>query len=358
MDATGALTGRVLEERLVLRAPINGYTGYGLHACQIVSDFQRMGYHIGVLAVELRESYAAIPSNVRESLIAEEHLCECELLLHAPGLPPLQGRRTAYFTMWESTRLPDYGVRALNQAECVFVPCAWNADCFRMSGVERPIRIVPLGIKKEVFPHSPMNMAGPCIFGTAGRLESGGMRKGIAQVINLFQRAFERREDVMLKVKVFPDCDLAEPADQRIQITRAFLSEQELASWFNEITCFVSTSRAEGWGLMQQQAMAVGRPLMSVKYGGVGAFFVDGTGYPINFSLTEADGFYAGCGLWANPHESHVIELMRRVYADRDEARILGERASFAVSPFTWESSNRVLATHLQEFGMLRKNFS
>jgi glycosyltransferase involved in cell wall biosynthesis len=358
MDATAALSERMPEERLVLRAPINGYTGYGLHACQIVSDFQRMGYLVRVLPVELRESFAEIPLNVRESLIAEEHLSECELLLHAPGFPPLQGKRTAYFTMWESTRLPDYGVRALNQAECVLVPCEWNADCFRMSGVERPIRIVPLGIKKEVFPYSPMKMTGPCVFGTAGRLESGGTRKGIAQVINLFQRAFEREEHVMLKVKVFPDCDLTEPTDRRIQITRAFLSEQELASWFHEITCFVSTSRAEGWGLMQQQAMAVGRPLMSVTYGGVAAFFVNGTGYPINFSLTEAEGFYAGCGLWANPDESHVIELMRRVYVDRDEARILGERASIAVSPFTWENSNRVLAKHLEELAMLSKNFS
>jgi glycosyltransferase involved in cell wall biosynthesis len=222
-----------------------------------------------------------------------------------------------------------------------------------MSGVTKPIRIVPLGIKKEAFPYMPMKMTGPCIFGTAGRLESGGTRKGIAQVINLFQRAFEREHDVMLKVKVFPDCDLPEPSDQRIQVTRAFLSEQELASWFHELTCFVSTSRAEGWGLMHQQAMAVGRPLMSVAYGGVGAFFVNGTGYPIAFSLTEADGFYAGCGSWANPEESHVIGLMRRVYHDRDEARILGKRASYAVSRFTWENSNRVLARHLQELGML-----
>ncbi len=109
---------------------------------------------------------------------------------------------------------------------------------------------------------------------------------------------------------------------------------------------------------MQQQAMAVGRPIISIRYGGVCEFFSFGTGNSIGFSETAAGGFYTGCGSWATPSEKHVIELMRRVYHDRNEARILGERASVAVSSFTWEESNRVLLNQLKDLGMIRKRIA
>lgn len=44
------------------RAPINGHTGYGLHACQIVSDMQRLGYPIKIHPIEINETYTQLCS--------------------------------------------------------------------------------------------------------------------------------------------------------------------------------------------------------------------------------------------------------------------------------------------------------
>ncbi len=341
------------KEPILFRAPLTGYTGYGLHATQIVTDLQRMGYQFNIRAVTIEETFAPIPDNVRHNIVSEEPASKWELLLHPPGIPPTSNKRRAYFTMWESSRLQRHAVETLNQAECVIVPTQWNASCFSASGVKKPIRIVPLGINTQVFHYVPMKINGLCIFGTAGRFESGGHRKGINEIIETFRKAFPNEKDVRLKVKVFPDCEVKRITDSRVEIKRKYMTEGELAQWFSEINCFVSAARGEGWGLMQHQALAVGRPIISVKYGGVAEFFNSELGYPINFTLVEADGLYAQSGIWAQPDWEHMIELMRQVYLDQIEACERGKRGAKSVSKYTWHNSNVLLVKTLKEAGFL-----
>jgi glycosyltransferase involved in cell wall biosynthesis len=341
-------------ESILFRAPLTGYTGYGLHASQIVTDLQKMGYQFDIRAIVIEETFAPIPDNVRHCIVCQEPQATWELLLHPPGAAPSAGRKTVYFTMWESTRLHPTAVNALNQAEHVIVPSQWNASCFSASGVERPIRVIPLGINTEVFHFRPMKMDGPCIFGTAGRFESGGTRKGINRVIKLFQKTFPTERDVRLRVKVFPDCQVAHVSDPRIEIQHEYLTEAELADWFSEITCFVSAAKGEGWGLMQHQALAMGRPLISVRYGGVAEFFTEDMGYPVDFKLVPGEAFYSGCGLWAEPDDNHMAELMKRVYKSRDDSRERGITAAEIVGKYSWKRSNGELVKVLRDIGMLR----
>jgi glycosyltransferase involved in cell wall biosynthesis len=219
--------------------------------------------------------------------------------------------------------------------------------------VQKPIRIVPLGINTGVFQYAPMDMGGPCVFGTAGRLESGGERKGIGEVIHLFQRAFPTEDDVKLRVKVFPDCKIDPVTDPRVEVLRDYLTEEELRRWFTKITCFVSAAKGEGWGLMQHQALAVGRPLISICYGGVTGFFTPQMGYPIEFRLVPSQGVYANCGFWAEPDQDHMVELMREVYFNREKAQQLGETGARAVSRFSRVAFAQSLVRVMQEFNMV-----
>jgi hypothetical protein len=337
------------QKRLVFRADINSYTGYGLHACQIVTDLEDFGYEVNLHPTSIDEQFSPIPQNVRKNMIAEEPNEEWELVLHPPNFLPSRKRRTVYFTMWESSRLASGSVAVLNRAECVIVPCHWNADCFAASGVNRPIKIVPLGIDTQAFRFSPMNMDGPCVFGTAGRMAHGGMRKGINQIIDLFQKAFPSETDVRLVVKGFPDCAIHPVKDKRITVLQKYLSAEELARWFASLTCFVSAARGEAWGLMQQQALAIGRPIISVRYGGVAEFFDEKVGYPVRFAEVPADGEYARCGDWADPDEGNLMEQMRDVYLDRRRAQALGEVAAKKVYSYSWQNSTRELLKVLQE---------
>ncbi len=340
-------------KRIVFRGAINTYTGYGLHSCQIVSDFVNMGYDVKIRPASFDERFSAVPSAIRKRFTRDVLPDEWELILHPPNFEMTPGKKSVYFTMWESTRIPEQSVRILNRAEHVIVPCEWNASCFSANGVSSPVRIVPLGINTEVFKPVPINMSGPCVFGAAGRLAHGGTRKGINEVIDAFQKAFPKEKDVRLHIKGFQDCDISKVLDPRIQVVQEYFTERRLAEWFVGLTCFVSAAKSEGWGLMQQQALAVGRPLISIRYGGVAEFFNETMGYPLNYRVVPSQHYYAGCGHWAQPDEGHMVEMMRRVYKNRKEARDLGITGAKSVSRFSWSNSNRALLKILQEIGMI-----
>jgi glycosyltransferase involved in cell wall biosynthesis len=348
-----AQNGQSQPTRILFRAPLNAYTGYGLHACEIASFLIRQGYRLQLRATNLNEAFAPLPNEIRKHISAREIDADWELVLHPPGHVPLPNRRTVFFTMWESTRLPESAVANLNAAEMVIVPSAWNASCFSAQGVTRHIKVVPLGIDTSVFSYRPTSVDGPCVFGAAGRLESGGTRKGLNQVISLFSRAFPDQRDVRLHVKAFPDCPIDAVDDDRVLITREYYTPQQLSNWFSSITCFVSAARAEGWGLMQHQALAVGRPLISVCFGGVAEYFTSDMGYFVNYNLTPGTGLYQNCGVWAEPDEDCMIELMRQVYRNRDEAKRKGEFAAQRLCQHTWNRSNEMLLKLLKNAGLV-----
>jgi glycosyltransferase involved in cell wall biosynthesis/ADP-heptose:LPS heptosyltransferase len=339
---------------IVFRATLNGYTGYGLLATQIVQDLIRLGYDVHIRAHNLNETYGMIPPDVRKHIVCQEVNDEWELVLAPPrGFAPRPDRRSVVFTMWESTRIEPEAVQLLNEAYQIIVPSHWNASCFSACGVHRPIQVVPLGVKADIFKYVPMDLAGPCVFGAGGRLESGGMRKGLDQVIAAFQQAFPNEPNVRLHIKTFPDGNVSPLSDQRIQVTSQYLTEEELAAWFTGLTCFVSCSHGEGWGLMPHQALAVGRPVLSAIYGGVAEYLNEEMGYPLDFQLAPARGFYAGLGLWAECDPASLVSRMRRVFENRQEAADKGRYGSQSVSKLTWERSSELLVKTMRNIGMI-----
>lgn len=341
------------QAKLIFRAPLNAYTGYGLHACQIGGLLLEKGVDFAVRATDINETFAPLPNGIRKRISAKELDAQWELLLTPPGHCPVDGRKTAYFTMWESSKLRSDLVRNLNASECVIVPSAWNRSAFTASGVSRPIHTVPLGINTDVFSYRPMDKSGPCVFGAAGRLESGGVRKGLSRVIDIFMKAFPKEADARLHLKVFPDCGIETVDDPRILITRAFYSERELADWYGRLTCFVSLARGEGWGLMQHQALATGRPLISPLFGGLLEFFSEEMGYSLDFRLVPASGLYHGCGDWAEVNEDSAIAAMRCVYENRSDAERRGRLAAPKVSHLSWRRAHHKLLTVLSEIGAI-----
>jgi glycosyltransferase involved in cell wall biosynthesis len=271
--------------------------------------------------------------------------------------------RTAAFTMWETDTLPADGVRQLNRCGLVIVPSRWGADCVRANGVTVPVEVVPLGYDPSTFSRdaersgdvrAPLRVAAKqVVFGTAGALEEGGLRKNVQRVIDLFRRAFPSHPDARLRVKITPNSPPVDThADLRIDVIDTHLSPAELADWYRSLSAFVNASAGEGFGLHLLEAMACGVPLISSRFGGVGAFFDSRVGYEVGYRLVEAcNAIYRGT--WSDPDGGDLVARMRAVYADVEEAKRLGAAAAERAMHFRWEDTIRRLVIALIRHGFI-----
>jgi glycosyltransferase involved in cell wall biosynthesis len=260
-------------------------------------------------------------------------------------------RRTAAFTMWETDALPRRAVGELSRCGLVLVPSEWGAACFRANGVTTPIEVVPLGFDPGVFRPAPLPAG--CVFGTAGALDDGGLRKNIPQVIEWFRAAFPNETNVRLRIKITPASPPVDThGDSRIDVIQSSLNQADLIDWYHSLTCYVNGSLGEGFGLHLLEAMACGRPLISTSFGGASAFFNASVGYEIPHRLVDArNAIYSG--RWGGPDREAMIAAMRRVYRDAAECAGLGAAAARRAAQFTWAASVQKLMVALRRHKLL-----
>jgi glycosyltransferase involved in cell wall biosynthesis len=338
--------------RLMIAGDLRGITGWDHVTYAILRGLPSAG-------VELRQHPIA---HIRADLIPPKHLPPLGKRKKGDKVlavsPPFIAHRfdpdrdTALFTMWETDRLTTSDVKKLNACGLVIVPSKWQIDCFRSSGVHVPMAVAPLGFDQLVY-HADGSFPEVCTFGTAGALVAGGLRKNAQRMIDLFRRAFPTQADVRLRVKTSPSSPLVEMYDDpRIDLVRAVLPHKQLADWYRSLTAYVNGSFGEGFGLHLIEAMACGRPLITANYSGLTAFFDPTVGYDIDHTLVPVENeIYTG--RWAEPGDDAIVARMRQVYADRDEARRLGELSAARARNFTWKAAGRQLVAALREHGFI-----
>lgn len=347
-------------QRVTVTTHLNSFTGYGQLSNEVIRGLVHKGYDVNVRAVAKSEPFGSrIPVDILARCVARPQQEPWEILIHPPDFAPTPGKKTAYFTMWETARITPAAKTFLNQADLILTPSAWNAACFSAAGIDKPIRIVPLGVDPSIYRYQRLPESEPFIFGAAGRTAHGGARKGIDDVIEAFSQAFPAGEPgsrrFRLKVKLFPDCEAKDPQDDRIEFIRGFLPEEKMVEWLASIHCFVSAARGEGWGLLQHQAMAIGRPVIAPKYGGLAEFMTDENSFPVPFKLVPSGRFYKGCGVWAEVDVGDLVNMMLTVTAHFSWPHFeeTAWKASRDARRFSWDRCVNKLQNAMVEFGIV-----
>lgn len=231
--------------------------------------------------------------------------------------------------IYETDKIPEQGVRNLNQCHQVISASRWGANVMRDSGVTTPIAVVPLGVDLEHYPVTPLRLD-PFVFGAAGQLSGGGTRKNLDMIIRAFELAFPGLENVRLQLKVFPG-DRLDSTNDRIDVCHARISQTELTQWLSDITVYVSAHGAEGWGYWLHQAMAMGRPVIGPMWSGETEYLNHQNGYAVEYDLVPATGCYKGNGKQARVKLESLAARMWQAYEHRDEllrkARLAAESA-------------------------------
>ena len=268
------------------------------------------------------------------------------------------------FTMLEVDGLPASWVRTANKMDEIWTPSHFNLETFRRSGVNKPIHVMPLGIDPAFF--NPgikgFRLRGPFTFLS---MFEWGERKGPDLLLKAFNDEFEANEDAILICKTYNtdarinipiqvrSYGLSEDGGRIVFSVNEVVPSHQIGSIYRSVDCFVLPTRGEGWGLPIMEAMACGLPVIASMWSGPTDFMSQDIAYVLDVEkLKPAAGtcpYYEGFN-WAEPSYEHLRTLMRHVYENRDEARMVGRRASREIlARWTVSQSVNKMITRLNE---------
>lgn len=282
------------------------------------------------------------------------------------------GKINIAFTMFETTRIPDIWVECLNKhAHGCFVPCAWNQEVFRNSGVKIPIHVVPPGIDLQTYQNidniEPAGLAnlvpGHVHFYSIFQWTE---RKNPVGLLKAYWSAFDGIEDVCLILKTYgSNASLAQQnilkenikrlkgqmrlkKHPRVMFIGNMLSKKEILGLHKVGDCFVLPHRAEGFGLPHMEAMAMGNPVISTRFSGNMDFMNDENSYLVNYQMTPVAympwiPYYEGDMLWSEPDLGQLIDTMKAVYKSLKEDNKAKEKGAlgraYILDKFNWQTS-------------------
>jgi glycosyltransferase involved in cell wall biosynthesis len=341
---------------IIIRAPFCVRSGYNVLIETVCLELQNNGFDVYPISTNgqiFNDKIKKLCKPIKKELLTSTELCILPIQSDMSEYNtffriPKDGKRI-FFTMWESTQLPMNVISTLNSGVGVIVPNEWNVINFKIDGISVPIKKCPLFVDTSIFYYKkPTNEI--FTFGTGNT----DPRKRINEVIKSFCKAFPPSiRDVQLKVKIDYEnrSALNKMSDSRIKINSLKLTDVEMASWYHSLDMFVSGTSSEGWGLMQHEAMACGRPLICVKYSGLEEFFNEEVGFPLKYTevLSEWSWGYSN-GFWSKFDEDDLIDRFRWCYKNKQTVEEMGVKSHNNAKIFSKTTFIKNLISIIKEF--------
>jgi hypothetical protein len=338
---------------LAVRTPIDNVTGTGQISCGLIRELIINGIRPRIQPMGRDDSWAPIPRDVSENLITNG--TDLPRLNISPVSRQLGqiGPSEAWMTFWETDNPGRVAVEQMNRCKLGLFISEWNRQSFVRAGATVPTAVVHPWVD-PVFVPKPLPDNDPFVFLAGGDVEHGGERKGIADIIAAFRLAFPRNPHVRLKIKLRPGCRTPDDSDPRIEMVRYFMAPSKLADWIAAGHVWVNGARGGAWELLPFQAMAIGRPVIAAEYGGQAEYFDVSVGWPVDYEVVPATGWYSGRGNWAVLSIASMAEQMRRSFFAPAILQEKGQAASARAQQFSRQRSGKELVAALQSAGIVR----
>jgi glycosyltransferase involved in cell wall biosynthesis len=339
--------------------PIFDGSGYAEAARNYVLALHKQGYPVQVAPISFETTRPELGEDGRilQSLINNSTDYDKVIVHSTPDLWPnwIQSERGKYiigYTVWETSALHPTWVKACNTvANEVWVPCDWNLEVFKESGVTKPLFKIPHAIDPPDLTQIPNFSLGGVgsdtfVFYSIFQWQE---RKNPYGLLAAYTAAFSGGEDVILILKTYrrdhgQDKEAIKnlvvdfrkfinlPAYPKLFLVVENMSTENMFALHKRADAFVLLQRSEGWGLPHFEAAACGNPVITPKYGGQTEFLKEDNSYLLDYTLTPVGGmswspYYTGNQYWCEPDMKQAVETLRYVYNNREEAREKGARA-------------------------------
>lgn len=260
------------------------------------------------------------------------------------GADYFRNRRIVGVWFWEVELFPKALHKAFNEVDEVWVATEFIRNILApISPV--PVYCIPLpfGVSETVhvdLDRKAMGIPDGFFFYFSFDFHSVFRRKNPLGLVDAFKLAFQSGEGPVLVIKCINGESHLEELEQLryacrdrqdIIILSGYLDAATNQALTASCGCYISLHRSEGLGLTMAEAMRNGRPVIATAYSGNMEFMNEGNSYLCRYEMTSVGHHsapYPAKGLWAEPDLQHAASLMRRVYANPDEAAGKGRIAA------------------------------
>lgn len=277
------------------------------------------------------------------------------------------GRHTIGLWWWEVDVFPDFMCDAFAHVDEVWVGSEHIARAIGPHAGSTPVTVVRVPVVAPP-PHTAgraaLGLPDGHLFLTTFGYYSSVVRKNPMAVIAAFTEAFAPGEGPALVVKCIDHeahpaehARMQELADAHpdVHLMPGYVSEAEMAALVAASDTVVSLHRAEGFGFVPAEAMALGKPVIATRYSGNLDYMTDANAFLVDAELVPIgpEGVpYPAEGHWAQPDVQQAAALMRRVVDDPGEARARGARARIDMAArYAPEPAGRTMVERLEQLG-------
>jgi glycosyltransferase involved in cell wall biosynthesis len=350
-----AARSRVRPGPVTIVGPLRAITGVGEGARLCHDALARLGVPVSALDITPLfrtpdfefDAPGLAPSRDGEgTLVVHVNPPQFMAALGALGRAGIGSRKVIGYWVWELPRVPDWWRASLRYAHEIWTPSEFAAAAVRPDAAPRgiPVRVVPHPVQVPVC--APLGRAHFGIPADAFvvfmlfHMGSGMERKNPLAGVRAFRAAFgdSPRARLVLGVKNREDDPegyrslLAEIGNAaNVAILEQKWSREELNALIQCVDVVLSLHRSEGFGLILAESMLLGRPVVATGWSGNADFMNAENSFPVRSTLVpvrDEGGYYQGSRqMWADPDEAEAAEFLRRLAADPDLGRRIGERA-------------------------------
>ena len=278
------------------------------------------------------------------------------------------GRHTIGLWWWEVESFPELMHEAFDHVDEVWAASEHIARALRPAAGGTPITPVRVPVvppARTPLAREQLGLPGGYLFMTTFGYYSSVVRKNPMGVIDAFARAFAPGEGPSLVVKCIdheahPEehARLESLADAHpdVHLMPGYVDEGEMGALLRHADTIVSLHRAEGFGFVPAQAMAIGKPVIATRYSGNLDYMTDDNAFLFDAEMRPIgpEGApYPPEGTWAEPDVEQAAGLMRRVVDDPAEARRRGAQAERDMAArYTPEAAGATMTARLAALGI------
>ena len=338
---------------LVIAGLFNSANGIGEGARRTYSALQAAG--LKPIAVDLSAPFAPVdltteipcqpmPPDKEGTLILQLNGPETMSAMQHLGLDRARKWYTIGYWAWELPSFPNGWDLAFRYLSEIWTISDFSAGALRQAENAPPIHVfghavsAPDGLESD---RLRFGWTKGCVtFLTMADSMSSLQRKNPFAAIRAFQLAFGRDPSRQLVVKV-RNLDRKETAKSdllsaigdapNIQLMDESLSDHDRWVLMASVDAVVSLHRAEGFGLVMAEAMALGKPVICTDWSGNMDFMTPESSALVSSTLVPCEdeyGVYASFeSQWADADVADAADKMKTIANDRDYRRALGQRA-------------------------------